>query len=347
MSRDTTDETPAVDPGRSFNVDAMRPEDASGVRDLFIAVYGKDYPIRVYLEPETLIGENAAGNILSTVARAPDGRIVGHCAIFRNAPFSGVFESGAGLVSKDFRGGRGVFSRMGDHCEQRGRDTPGVALLFGEPVCNHVFSQKATRGQGWRTTAMEVDLMPASAYAAEKSAPGRVSVLLDVVTIRPRPHRVYVPDIYRSAIADIYTRLDDERTIDIADAPLPAQGETHIRPRIFKFAQVARLTVDAVAQDFSDTLRRQEKTLRADGVGVIQLWLNLGWPWVDAAVAVARGQGYFFGGVLPRWYDSDGLLMQKTVARPHWEDMQVFFEDAQRLRDSVRQDWEAVTRGRS
>lgn len=338
------DNAPASSPpGQSYTVDAMRPEDAQGVRDLFIAVYGKDYPIRVYIEPETLIAENAAGNILSSVARTPAGDIVGHNAIFRSAPFPGIFESGAGLVHTDYRGGQGVFSQMIAHGNQRGIDTPEVATIYGESVCNHVFTQKATHKMGWLTTAVEVDLMPASAYTKEKSAPGRVSVLFDAWTIRPRPHTVYLPDYYRGALADIYAGFDDTRTLETADAPLPDDCNSRIRPRVFDFAQVARLTVDAVGADFADVLRRQETALRADGVKIIQLWLNLGWPWSGAATAVARAQGYFLGGVLPRWYDSDGLLMQKTVAHPHWEDIQVFFDEARRLVDVVRQDWESLT----
>jgi hypothetical protein len=48
--------------------------------------------------------------------------------------------------------------------------------------------------------------------------------------------------------------------------------------------------------------------------------------------------------VLPRWYDSDGLLMQKTMARPHWEDIQIFSDPARRVADIVRQDWEATVK---
>ena len=55
-----------------------------------------------------------------------------------------------------------------------------------------------------------------------------------------------------------------------------------------------------------------------------------------------RRRGYFLGGLLPRWFDSDGLLMQKTAARPGWEDMQIYFERAQKIAALARADWEAI-----
>ncbi len=44
-------------------------------------------------------------------------------------------------------------------------------------------------------------------------------------------------------------------------------------------------------------------------LGQNMAWLNLAEPWVGDAAAILREKGYFWGGVLPRWFDTDGLLM--------------------------------------
>jgi hypothetical protein len=44
--------------------------------------------------------------------------------------------------------------------------------------------------------------------------------------------------------------------------------------------------------------------------------------------------------VLPRWFDTDGLLMQKIGARPGWEEMQIYYERAQKIVAFARKDWE-------
>ena len=82
-----TDTQYRIEPGQLWEVDLFRPEDAKGVTQLFLSVYGKGYPIRTYIDPKALMEENAAGRIISSVARTPRGDIVGHNALFQSAPF--------------------------------------------------------------------------------------------------------------------------------------------------------------------------------------------------------------------------------------------------------------------
>ena len=103
---------------------------------------------------------------------------------------------------------------------------------------------------------------------------------------------------------------------------------------------MARLAVKQAGRDFDPTLSGLERDLAAQGVTVIQVWLNLAWPWVGKVVDRLRARGYFLGGLLPRWFDSDGLLMQKIGARPGWEEMQIYFERAQKIAALARADWE-------
>ena len=51
-----------------------------------------------------------------------------------------------------------------------------------------------------------------------------------------------------------------------------------------------------------------------------------------------RGRGYFFGGVLPRWFGADGFLMQKVTVRPNWEGIRLYSEKAQKICDFIRED---------
>ncbi|MBF0530388.1 MAG: hypothetical protein HQK55_14180, partial [Deltaproteobacteria bacterium] len=76
-----------IEPGQSWIVDIFQPEDAQGVARLFLSVYGPDYPIKKFIQPELLIKENADGQTISSVARTPKGDIVGHAAIYHSAPY--------------------------------------------------------------------------------------------------------------------------------------------------------------------------------------------------------------------------------------------------------------------
>lgn len=320
-------------------VDLLRPQDAPQVAGLFRKVYGDGYPVRDYYQPEALIEANRGGRIISSVARTAEGRVVGHNALFSHAPHPKTYESGAGLVDPDFRAGN-LFTSMCAHGIQVGGPRFGVEAVWGEPVCNHVYSQRMCRSLGWITMALEVGLMPAAAYVKEHSAVGRVSALQDFVTLRPNPHRVHLPTAYADGVAWLYDEFDDSRELVTAVGPLPAGVASRIDNRIIPAAQVARMTLWETGPDLDRALAAAEAEADAAGVEVCQAWLSLGNAWAGAATEVLRGRGYFLGGLLPRWFGVDGFLMQKLRQAPDWEAIKLEFDRAKRLRDLVRADWE-------
>jgi len=171
-----------------IEVDLLRAEDAPQVAALFRKVYGDGYPVRDYYEPETLIAANREGRIISSVAHTAEGRVVGHNALFSHSPHPKTYESGAGLVDPEHRAGN-LFTRLCAHGVAVGGPRFGVQSVWGEPVCNHVYSQRMCRSLGWITMALEVDLMPAAAYAKEKSAVGRVNVASETPRLGIQRHR--------------------------------------------------------------------------------------------------------------------------------------------------------------
>jgi hypothetical protein len=335
-----------IEPGQEWGVDLFRPEDAEGVVRIFRSVYGEGYPVRTYVEPHLLIEENAARRTISSVARTPRGDVVGHNALFNSAAHPGIYESGAGAVHGAYRGGKGIFTRMVDHGLKVAATFPMVNAVFCEPVCNHVFSQKLTEKAGFVLRALEVDLMPAEAYEKEASAAGRVAAFLTFRTFRPRPHAVYLPAAYREELLFLYENLDDDREFRISEDAVPAGTVSNIRSQVFNFAGVARVAVHEQGADFSTGIDLLEREYRSKGIQVIQIWLNLACSWGGAAIDSLTGRGYFLGGVLPRWFDDDGLLMQKILKEPDWDDISVHSERAAKILKLIRADWDQKTSGR-
>ena len=329
-----------IKPGQDWQVDLFRPEDAEGVTLLFRSVYGAGYPIRAYVEPDLLRTENAAGHIISSVARTTNGDIVGHNALFQSAPYKKIYEVGAGLVHKEYRGGHGIFTEIVAHNIEAGRTLFEVELVYGEGVCNHVFSQRLGRKLGLLTRAIEVDLMPAAAYTQEQSAQGRVSTTLNFKTLKPHPHTVYLPPLYEQQLRFIYDSMDDQRNLILADQALSVKIKTQLKTEVFSFAGVARVAVIEVGSDLIETLKDEEQRLQKEGVEIFQVWLKLASPDVGAAADCLKESGYFLGGVLPRWFDEDGLLMQKIKGEPNWEEMQIHFDNDRKIVDLVRDDWQ-------
>ncbi len=335
------EDTP-IQPGQKWEVRSFRPEDAEGVARLFRSVYGDGYPVRTYLEPELLIRENEARRTISSVAVTQGGDVVGHNALYNSAPYPGTYESGAGLVHMTYRRSGGMFVKMVSHGLDLAGKLPEVETVFGEPVCNHVISQKLCYKFKLITLALEVDLMPAEAYEKEESATGRVAAFLDFKTYKSKPHTVYLPESYEQDLRFLYQEFDDERVLIFAGASSLFDTSSDIRPEVFDYAAVARIAIHSAGTDFETRMQELNTKLSEDGVLVNQVWLKADKPWIAPAVEILRQQGYFLGGVLPRWFDTDGLLMQKTDKEPDWDAIRTFPGRHNSVFNLVNADWRKV-----
>ncbi|MCB2168919.1 MAG: hypothetical protein KQI78_14760 [Deltaproteobacteria bacterium] len=332
-----------IEPGQEYSIDLFRPRDAEGVAKLFLSVYGRGYPVRTFIDPDKLIQENAAGRTISSVARTRKGDIVGHNALFNSAAFEGTYESGAGAVHALYRGGAGIFTSMVAHGVEIAAKRPEIVTIITEPVCNHVFSQKLVKRAGYITRAMEVDLMPAAAYTKEKSASGRVSALLAFRTFQSRPQTLYIPSAYSGEIPFLYEAMDDAREFAPSRGRLPSEEKTVLKTQVFDFARVARVAVHEAGTDFTSVMEAEEQRVLDMNVKVIQVWIKLTWPWIGEVVDELRRRGFFLGGALPRWFNDDGLLMQKIMEPTNWEDIQLLDERAEQIMGIVKKDRESVS----
>ncbi|MBI4800549.1 MAG: hypothetical protein HY794_17815 [Desulfarculus sp.] len=343
----TRDDWPlGIEPGQEVEIDLFRAEDAPGVAALFKAVYGDDYPVKTYYDAELLARENAQGRIISSVVRTPRGEVVGHNALFNSAPNPKLYESGAGVVLPSYRNTAKLFTRMVDHGPRVTAQRFGIEAVFADPLCTHVYSQKLCHGLGFTTHALELDMMPARLYDQKADGEARVSAIMDFVTLVPKPHAVYLPAVYQDALRFFYEGLDDTRQLKVSREDMPPGAGTRIESTVYEFANLARLAVWEAGADLLQALAREEEAAAGRGVRVIQLWLRLSCPWVGQVVDLLRGRGYFLGGLLPRWFDEDGLMMLGMSHRPHWESIRLEFERAKTLVSLVREDWQQVRGGR-
>jgi len=325
-----------------FEIGIFRPSDAEGIVSLFQAVYGEGYPIKIFYDPSALTAANEKGEYYSIVARTDSGEVIGVIHLYRSAPCQALYESGVGLVLKEYRNSGANKRLLGFLYEKFIPRNPHIEELFGEAVCNHPYMQKAIESSRFVETAIEVALMPDSAYKKEKSAPGRVATLNAFRCYKPKPHRIFLPADYEKELLWIYGRLDDSRDFAASEEKPPAGLISRAEMTIFDFARVARFAVHENGADFPDRLSFLEAEARGKNCIVFQVWLNLTQPWVGDAVDSLRKMGYFFGGVLPRWFDGDGLLMQKLLCPPDFDSIVLVSDRAKRLLEIIRQDLEQI-----
>ena len=316
----------------------FQPDDAEQVARLFVEVYGDAYPIRRVYDPQQLIQAAQSGTYFPFVARNVEGRVVSYAALCQSAPFKGIYELVQGIVSSDFRGG-GIGRAMFEHVERLMTTLPGAETYFGESVCNHLHTQKTSALIKSIETGLEVDLMPGAVYANDTPDTGRIAVLDGFRTIVSKPHHLYLPQIYEEIIRYIYDGFDDHRTLSMATGAIPDGEHTELSVRLFEPISVARLALTSVGPDLDQVLSTHEHSLTHQHIKVMQLWVPSTWPWVGKVVDRLRDRGYFFGGVFPRWFDDDAIMLQKLSDRPNWEGIKLYSERAQKIRSAVYNDW--------
>ncbi len=169
---------------------------------------------------------------------------------------------------------------------------------------------------------------------------GRVAVLLAFRKYKSRPHQVYLPVCYEDELRFLYSDIDDERTLVTCEGKSPVDEVTETAITIFDFAQVARITAGRIGCDFQDRVEKLERQALDQGVVVIQVWLPLRNDYADYAVNLLRSLGYFLGGILPRWFDEDGIMMQKVLVDPYFEGIQLYSDRSKKIMEMIKSDWE-------
>jgi len=330
-----------------FAMSSFRVEDADGIVDLFRSVYGEHYPVRLFYDPAAIIDANREGSYYSICARTLSGKIIGVQHLYLSAQCRFLYECGAGLVRKEYRNS-GVNKRLLDFSVNEFVPRhKHIETVFGEAVCNHPYMQKSIQIFNFVETAIEVALMPAEAYTQEKSAAGRVATLSVSRCFKAKPHRIFLPSIYEMELRKIYDRLDDSREIVLSVEEIADGKATVADLTVFDFARVARIAVTDIGADFSNRIFSLEAEALAKRVVVFQIWLNMTNFSVGAAVDILREQGYFFGGLVPRWFDGDGLLMQKLLCSPDFDGIVLFSDTAKELLNFIRHDQQRVTGSKS
>ncbi|MGO9571363.1 MAG: hypothetical protein ACLP5H_27880 [Desulfomonilaceae bacterium] len=215
----------------------------------------------------------------------------------------------------------------------------GMHTVFGEPVTIHLQMQKHSENYGFQPTALEVGLMPGEAYSGEGVSSNRVSTLSSFRVYRNIPQKIFLPVTYNEAIRFMYGDFSLGRIFSESIDPIPVSTVSEAKLDLFDFAKVARISVYEVGSDFAEHMTDLESEAVRKRSLVIQVWLKLTSPSVGMAVDILQASGFFLGGVLPQWFDDDGLLMQKLLFVPDFESIQLHSDRALRIRELVKADW--------
>lgn len=328
--------------GRAYEVGLLRPGDGQGVAQLFFTIYGDRYPVEDYYRPERIEALNAEGHLLTVVARLETGIVAGQGAYFQSSPPNkALFEFGQVMVAPAYRR-TSMAAKILREMNRVSRTMSQADGFFGEAVCTHLVTQKLVDAQGYSECGLETSLMPAGAYEKEGAGSQRVSCLLAARVNRDRRMELHLPECYGRELAFILGGFSLDRDVLFGGPDRPTAPETVFERRLFDFAQVERIQVSRIGADFPVQAAALDQEAAARGLAVVQVFVNAGDPGTAFAVAALRDRGFFLGGLVPLWFGTDGLLMQKLYVAPEFDAINLYSARAKTILDFVRADYGRV-----
>ena len=324
------------------------PVDSFNARDVgfvFRSVYGDDFPVKDVYEPDILAREIAAGRVTAFLAFDRRDQPAGYVSLFKSAPNPRLWEAGNMVVHPAYK-----FNNLSSLLAKlyfsptvlENTDCDGI---FGEAVCHHYASQVGSVKSGMRDCAIELDQMSGSSFKEHpEMATRRVSCMFNFLENSEPTKAVYIPSEYYETVHNLAQPLRP-RTFLLADADLPLTGSTVKQDTYYAAAQTWKIAVWEIGADWQPFIDELLTEASNRQVISLQITLNTALPFLGAAVNIMRDRGFFLGGLLPRWFGSDGLLMQKVLgAEPDYARTKLYSKTAKDLFAFIRADREAVSR---
>lgn len=324
---------PAIEPDQDVVVDLFRPEDAKGVARCYYATYGDKFPMEYVYDPDAIVVVNESDDHFTVVARTEQGDVVGLAGLFRGGQAKGVYEIGQLMVLKAFRKQQ-IGERISDYIFNTLSRKIGVNSLFAEALCNHIISQKMTVKNNMQPCGLEVEIMPAEAFASEGGVNRRVSLLMMFRMMQDLPHTVYAPEALHGFFKKRYELLGASRKIEFsADDPI---RETELTSSTITGAGITKIVVARVGADLSKQVTQIIDT--SEDNGIVHVQFSLTDRCVDWGCQKLATLGFFFGGLLPLWFGTDGMFLQRLTQEPDFGSIKLFSGDAEDIGDIIKKD---------
>lgn len=325
---------------QDFQLVSVDAANAKHVGAVFQSVYGNDFPIQYVYQPEAVAAEIAAERLTAVLAFDAEGQPAGYVSMFKNAPNFQLWEVGNMVVNPVYRQSR--LSLLLANCCQSAElmNIAGSDGLYSEAVCHHYMTQVGSAKAGMADYALEIDQLAGSSFKEHCADTERISCVFNFIEYTKPSLPTYIPQVYEAMARTLLQPLK-KRDILVSTAALPQQGNLRQEEKYYEFAGTWKLAVWETGATWSEDVAALLAEAARRNVVSLQVAVNMALPHLGAAVEELRKQGFFFGGVLPRWFGSDGLLMQVVLGgEPNFAGAKLYTQTARTLRQYCQADWE-------
>ncbi len=297
------------DQAPAYTIRPYQPGDEEAICACVCSCYGDTYVIHKELyHPQLIARLNASGRLVSVVAVASGGEIVGHYAIER-PDLRPIGETGEAMVHPDHRH-HGLLEQMRPVLTERARQLDMVGL-FGLPVTNHVFSQRIYEHFDGFPCGINLGISPRVFHNTSEALTQRLSTLLYFQFLQ-RPERTiaHLPPRHRDVAERIYRQFGI--AVEFPDVPTEPEGTEELDIDYFPELGYGIIRVREGGPEAAAAVRRGRHNLCAtQGAEVVYVELPLAQPATAALCEEMEADGFFFSGIGPCFAaDGDVLRLQ-------------------------------------
>lgn len=320
----------------AFRIVPVDQSNAGLVGEVFRAAYGDLFPVGYVYHAESLLHEIEEKRLSAAMALDADGRAAGYVSVFRSAPNPHLWEAGNLVVVPDFALTKVSGLLFASYANGALYSAAASHGLFGEAVCCHYYSQVVSIKVGACDCALELDQMDGPSAIGNRTGSARVTCVLNYQGQYAPPDVMHVPTAY-AEILSLLLRPLPPRTLAPARAPLPLERLTRHEDRYYAPARTWKVSVAEMGADWPTFTADLLAEAQGRGVVSLQIILNMACPQIGAAVDHLRTRGFFFGGLVPCWFGSDGLLLQQVFGlKTEYQHIKLYSATAKELLACIR-----------
>ena len=309
-----------VPPDQDYAISLISPQDALGVARLTYSVYGDQHPFDYVYDPSEITRRYASGAQFAVVAKSSRDDVLGMIGIYRCSPWPRLYELAQLMILKNQRS-KGMARDLWLQAMERLPDMAQAGAIFGEAVCTHTFSQRMCETTGMIPCGIAMDAIPSRAYSDDYRHGDRTSLVLTVKPMLFTPQTVHLPTAYRAAYVDFCARAGLDRQIEAgSQATLPESSRVEIID--FEKAACIKVWVHEPGRDLERIVSDLEH--KAGDNGIVQVIFDLGRPDAPAGIETLRSRGYYFGGFMPYWFETDALMLQRRRSSSSFKDLKLY-----------------------
>ena len=314
----------AAAPKQNYQVRAMLPDEALQVARVFWLSYGYSYKNENFYRPEALQHLIGSGKVISFVAVAENGEVVGHAGLLRPEPVP-TAEAALLVVSPAHRG-RGLMEELTRALISTSKEL-GLYGLYTNPVTSHPVSQKESVRLGAVPCGLDLAACPPRNFKAivdESVPPQRESYLSCFMNLTPPPPAcVSVPERHRPIVASIYEALGRPLTF-VEESPPGQSGSFSVTLDRSQAKGIIRV-IESNPSRWAEILRSAQDLIAIGGAEVVDLDLPLAQPATPRLWELAEEAGFFFAGIRPfEAQDGDSVRLQRLAVPFDLERLRIY-----------------------